>query len=540
MCCECGQLYCGNCATEIERSFNACPVCRASFSASPQKRMAQLQQLAARSPGRQTALAHLDLARHGDKSNPAKSRQLCLLATSTTEAAVKATAHWRLFTMFQHGHGGPRNLKLARKHCKLAADGGNANAQYKLCAMYLHGTSGMPKDGALAWKYLNATAHSKDTPNAEIVSEAQYMVGSAFRFGHADYHIDINAGEAKKWLRRAACGDGNNEDAMHSLAVMSYACCSDRGDAMECLKYARILARLRGSWADDGCGMILGLYYEAAEGEAVDLGLTLKEAYTAGLRAARSGHPAAQTMLAELYFRGHGGLQNATDACKWLAKAASRGDTTAQTTLAKVYAGNSYQTPQGKAVPKNAAKALALFLQAAEQGDAESAFNVGDLLDRGAEGVPQDRAEAYKWYRRYAEVWAGAVVPKIPGGEVDRRMKAQAAIAQGRIGDFHCLGAGGADRNLASATTWYKLAERAAKGLASMKKDLQKRWKTIAAAPLSTPGMRVEVFGLTSGTCNGRHGIVQERKVKHGRVAVTLEGGTALVSIRLSNVRKAI
>ena len=35
----------------------------------------------------------------------------------------------------------------------------------------------------------------------------------------------------------------------------------------------------------------------------------------------------------------------------------------------------------------------------AEQGDAEAQFNLGILYDNG-QGVPQDDAEALKWYRK--------------------------------------------------------------------------------------------------------------------------------------------
>jgi hypothetical protein len=46
--------------------------------------------------------------------------------------------------------------------------------------------------------------------------------------------------------------------------------------------------------------------------------------------------------------------------------------------------------------------ALCLWKPLAEQGDAQAQFNLGLRYDRGR-GVPQDDAEAAKWYREAAE-----------------------------------------------------------------------------------------------------------------------------------------
>ena len=53
----------------------------------------------------------------------------------------------------------------------------------------------------------------------------------------------------------------------------------------------------------------------------------------------------------------------------------------------------------GKEVPKDYAKAFALFQKAAEQGDAEGQSNLGRMYDRGF-GVQQDFAKAMEWYQK--------------------------------------------------------------------------------------------------------------------------------------------
>ncbi len=48
------------------------------------------------------------------------------------------------------------------------------------------------------------------------------------------------------------------------------------------------------------------------------------------------------------------------------------------------------------------ATALREFRPFAEQGDANAQFNLGVMYDKG-QGVPQDYAEAVKWYRKAVE-----------------------------------------------------------------------------------------------------------------------------------------
>ena len=56
----------------------------------------------------------------------------------------------------------------------------------------------------------------------------------------------------------------------------------------------------------------------------------------------------------------------------------------------------------GDGVPKDYKKAAQLFRLAAEQGDAESQNELGDMYYYG-DGVPLDHNEAVKWFRLSAE-----------------------------------------------------------------------------------------------------------------------------------------
>jgi hypothetical protein len=74
---------------------------------------------------------------------------------------------------------------------------------------------------------------------------------------------------------------------------------------------------------------------------------------------------------------------------------ASQGDASAQ-----FYVG--YMNEFGKGVPQDYAEAVKWYLKAAEQGDAEAQGRLGSMYYDGR-GVPQDYAEAAKWDRKAAE-----------------------------------------------------------------------------------------------------------------------------------------
>ena len=78
-------------------------------------------------------------------------------------------------------------------------------------------------------------------------------------------------------------------------------------------------------------------------------------------------------------------------------------------TLAKAKAGLAsaqshlgYMYLVGKGIPENDAEAVKWFRKAAEQGNAIAQGNLGYMYDLG-KGIPENDAEAVKWYRKAAE-----------------------------------------------------------------------------------------------------------------------------------------
>ena len=76
-------------------------------------------------------------------------------------------------------------------------------------------------------------------------------------------------------------------------------------------------------------------------------------------------------------------------------QAAEQGDAGAQTALGVMY-------EDGEGVPQDYAEAVKWFRKAAEQGDADAQFRLGYKYYHG-KGVPEDYTEAAKWYRKAAE-----------------------------------------------------------------------------------------------------------------------------------------
>ena len=91
----------------------------------------------------------------------------------------------------------------------------------------------------------------------------------------------------------------------------------------------------------------------------------------------------------------------------------------------------------GKGVPENDAEAVKWYTKAADQGNAAAQFNLGRRYANG-EGVPENHAEAVKWYRKAADQ-----------GEAD---------AQLNLGFSYANGEGVPENNI-RAYVWWSMAK---------------------------------------------------------------------------------
>jgi hypothetical protein len=108
---------------------------------------------------------------------------------------------------------------------------------------------------------------------------------------------------------------------------------------------------------------------------------------------------------------------------------AGQGDVTAEFKLAHMYY-------EGSGVPQDYAEAARWYRKAAEQGYAKAQFNLGDLYFRG-KGVPQNYAEAVHWTQKAADQ--------------------SYAKAQAGLGYMYLTGVG-LPQNYAEAFRWYSKA----------------------------------------------------------------------------------
>mgnify|MGYP001560807994 CR=1 FL=1 len=100
--------------------------------------------------------------------------------------------------------------------------------------------------------------------------------------------------------------------------------------------------------------------------------------------------------LAMSYFLGNGVTQSAEQGIKWMKKSAIE----ANNALAQFNLGAMYD--KGEDVPENNAEAVKWYRKAADQGNAVAQSNLGDMYVKG-EGVPENHAEAVKWFRKAAD-----------------------------------------------------------------------------------------------------------------------------------------
>lgn len=125
-------------------------------------------------------------------------------------------------------------------------------------------------------------------------------------------------------------------------------------------------------------------------------------------RAADRGNAEAQFKLGILYYQGKDVPENTHKGLALLQKAADQGYTPALYNLGLRY------DHGGMGVEQDEAKAAALYQKAADQGHASAQINLGRMY-AGGRGVPQDDAKAVKLFQKAAD--QGDVIGKAGLGE---------------------------------------------------------------------------------------------------------------------------
>lgn len=147
----------------------------------------------------EAAMRLLDAGRTGEGS--ARMRRLA--------EGGYAPAQYRVSKFYEHGHGAPRNLGMARQWAERAARGGNSRAMHDVGVFFAQGEGG-PRNEALAFRWFREAASFG-------VADSQYNLALLYEQGRG---VAANASEALFWyLVAARHGDPNAADRAVALAA---------------------------------------------------------------------------------------------------------------------------------------------------------------------------------------------------------------------------------------------------------------------------------------------------------------------------------
>ncbi len=386
-------------------------------------------------PGAQVALDRLDTAGYGRHSAKHRTggRERRTGESRWTQYAThgRVDDFYHLGLLYEAGHSIERNLKQARSWYRKAAELGDAGAQYALACRF------EPSDSPQAVAWLHKAAEQGHAQAQCALAEMQFQGAGV---------MQDRLGAMAWYARAAAQGDVQAQFAIGTLF----------SDHAETLAQAAMAQAAAGGQADAQFSM----------GERNRLGKGVGQNWFEACRwyqlAAEQGHAQAQCALAGCYAQGRGVRQDLAHAFAWYEKSAAQGLPQAQWNLGELYAtglpGVEADAKKATTLCKRAANAGfvpaqatlgALFARAkkhdravhwwtlaAEQGDLEAQFNVGQSYRLGL-GVEKDASRAFAMLLKAAQ-----------GG---------LAVAQSRIGLSYATGEGAALDPIEGAK-WFELA----------------------------------------------------------------------------------
>ena len=243
-----------------------------------------------------------------------------------------------------------KNYSEAVRLFKIAAEGGDAEAQAELGWCYLDG-NGITKSYSEAFKWFSQSANQGN-------ANGQNGLGGCYRNG---YGVNQSYSESIKWFRLSA----------------------EQG-------YAKAQANLG---------------YSYQKGYGVDQSWSIAAKWYR--LAAEQGHSMAQNNLGACYKDGAGVPQSCTEALKWFRLSAEKGNSTAQCNLGDLYL-------NGKCVRQSYPESVKWFRLSAAQGYANAQFALGLCYENGlgvtksyTEAVKWYRLAAKQGHKEATEKLAG-------------------------------------------------------------------------------------------------------------------------------------
>ncbi|NLC23574.1 MAG: SEL1-like repeat protein [Oxalobacter sp.] len=299
-------------------------------------------------------------------------------------------------------------LDRAACHIIAKAEAGDAEAQYEAGLVYSWGVDALQPDPDVAAAWLMKAAQGGQ-------AEAAYRLAAFYVDG---YGVKQNMEEAYRWFETAA--NAGSSLAMFELGgMLEYGLGVERdtekarqwyGKARELHNHEaevnQVLEErdlMENPWDAAKSGEAKAQYYaglvkwqEARSAlAAADRATAYAEAVKWYAQSAAQGYAPAQSALGLACARGVAGKADEETAAIWYARAAKQGYAEARYQLAILYV-------NGLGVQKDEAKALGLFIWAAEHEHSEAQRLLAAMYETGM-GVKANRVEARKWHRRSAQ-----------------------------------------------------------------------------------------------------------------------------------------
>ena len=322
-------------------------------------------------------------------------------------------AAWHLGQCYEHGTGVLQNAPAAVRAYQAAASGGVLAAQVRLGEIFLTGlhSSGVasggavarlaqPTDASLLSQLFVDGVHVAADPvqaahwNQQAVAAGD--VGAKVRLGHqyaAGEGVEQSLPEAERWFKAAAdVSDPMGSYALGLLYAGQYGVFGAIEQAVPWLSQAvnQNLAAAR---------LPLALVLLEAPAATRDWSQILRLLAAA----ARAGEPHAMYRLGEVYRSGAGGRADFVRAETWLRRAAAKGVTKANVSLARLL----LELPE-----VDRYSAATVCRAAADAGDAEAQYLMGVFALEGI-GLQANAREALGWFQLAADQYVVAAFERL-------------------------------------------------------------------------------------------------------------------------------
>ncbi|EGB12463.1 hypothetical protein AURANDRAFT_20439 [Aureococcus anophagefferens] len=363
-------MVCRSCEDKI--GDDACPLCRLPSAKNQAEELARLRRHVENEVPE--AITFLGDAYYDGRMGLVKSDKKAAKIWKRAVELGDVEAMRCLAGLYYHGSGVKLDKKKAERLVRMAADRGDAAAQFNLGYAYRLGRFGLVKADKKAAKIYRRAVELGDV-------DAMASLGELYRTGSG---VKLDKKKAERLYRMAA----DRGDAFGQTCLGAFLHSDEKFE--EAVRYF-VLATDQGYAAGE---YNLGCCYRYGTGTEVDLGKARYwlEPFRYVALAADQGYTCAESNLGCFYRDGKGTEVDLGKARYWFERAAAKGNETATNLLADLDA----RTGSGVKLDKK--KAERLYRAAADRGHATAQYNSGLLVYS-----EQRFEEAFRYYALAAD-----------------------------------------------------------------------------------------------------------------------------------------